>query len=175
MGHPLLAPLLRELVFVGEGAIGYPIDGGRALRRHDGTTTPLPGDEQLRVAHPHDLFATHEWHLWQAECFASGRVQPFKQLFRELYLPTAAERGEALSRRYAGHQVNPHQALALFGQRGWVADPEEGVRRTFHDADLTAFAFADDDPRTAEVLSKVLLLARDREIKDPTILEQILA
>jgi hypothetical protein len=34
--------------------------------------------------------------------------------------------------------------------------------------------FADDDPRTAEVLSKVILLARDSEIKDPTILQQIL-
>lgn len=33
--------------------------------------------------------------------------------------------------------------------------------------------FADDDPKTAEILSKVLLLARDGEIKDPTILEQI--
>ncbi len=33
--------------------------------------------------------------------------------------------------------------------------------------------FADDDPRTAEVLSKTLLLARDREIQDPTILAQI--
>ena len=33
--------------------------------------------------------------------------------------------------------------------------------------------FADDDPKTAEVLSKVLLLARDSEIKDPAILEQI--
>ncbi len=35
--------------------------------------------------------------------------------------------------------------------------------------------FADDDPTTAEVLSKVLLLAKDREIKDPSILKQILA
>jgi len=34
--------------------------------------------------------------------------------------------------------------------------------------------FADDDPKTAEVVSKVLLLARDQEIKDPPILEQIL-
>jgi hypothetical protein len=33
--------------------------------------------------------------------------------------------------------------------------------------------FVDDDPRTAEVISKVLLLARDREIQDPSILEQI--
>jgi hypothetical protein len=35
--------------------------------------------------------------------------------------------------------------------------------------------FMDDDPKTAEILSKVLLLARDTEIKDPSILEQIYA
>jgi hypothetical protein len=34
--------------------------------------------------------------------------------------------------------------------------------------------FADEDPKTAEVISKVLLLAKDREIKDTTILSQIL-
>jgi hypothetical protein len=33
--------------------------------------------------------------------------------------------------------------------------------------------FADEDPRTAEVLSKVLLLAQDDKIKDPAILGQI--
>jgi hypothetical protein len=32
--------------------------------------------------------------------------------------------------------------------------------------------FVDDDPKTAEVISKVLLLARDADIKDPSILEQ---
>jgi hypothetical protein len=35
--------------------------------------------------------------------------------------------------------------------------------------------FADDDPTSAEGLSKALLLAKDREIKDPTIMQQILA
>lgn len=35
--------------------------------------------------------------------------------------------------------------------------------------------FADDDPKTAEVVSKVLLLARDAEIRDPNILEWIRA
>ena len=34
--------------------------------------------------------------------------------------------------------------------------------------------FVDDDPKTAEVVSKVLLLAKDQDIQDPTILEQIL-
>ena len=33
--------------------------------------------------------------------------------------------------------------------------------------------FADDDPKTAEVISKTLLLARDQEIQDPNILEQL--
>lgn len=33
--------------------------------------------------------------------------------------------------------------------------------------------FADNDPKTAEVMSRALLLARDNEIKDPAILEQI--
>jgi predicted DNA-binding WGR domain protein len=33
--------------------------------------------------------------------------------------------------------------------------------------------FADNDPKTAEILSKVLLLARDQEIQDPTILAQL--
>jgi hypothetical protein len=31
----------------------------------------------------------------------------------------------------------------------------------------------DDEPKTAEVISKVLLLARDKEIQDPSILEQM--
>jgi hypothetical protein len=35
--------------------------------------------------------------------------------------------------------------------------------------------FVDDDPKTAEIMSKVLLLAKDKEIQDPTILEQIFA
>jgi hypothetical protein len=34
--------------------------------------------------------------------------------------------------------------------------------------------FVEDDAKTAEILSKVILLARDDQIKDPTILEQIL-
>jgi hypothetical protein len=49
------------------------------------------------------------------------RVQPFKQVFRELYLLTGAERAEeTISHRHSGHQVNPGQALALLGSRGAV-------------------------------------------------------
>ena len=33
--------------------------------------------------------------------------------------------------------------------------------------------FADDDPKTAEVMSKILMLARDHDLKDPNVLAQI--
>jgi hypothetical protein len=33
--------------------------------------------------------------------------------------------------------------------------------------------FADDDPKSAELLSKVLLFAKDQDIQDPTILQQL--
>ena len=33
--------------------------------------------------------------------------------------------------------------------------------------------FADDDPKTAEILSKIVLLAEDTKIKDPGILGQL--
>ncbi len=33
--------------------------------------------------------------------------------------------------------------------------------------------FADDDPKTAEIMSKIVLLAEDQKIKDPAIIRQI--
>ncbi|WP_009632811.1 DUF5724 domain-containing protein [Synechocystis sp. PCC 7509] len=310
--HPVLAPMLEKLVFIGENVIGYPVQQGRFLQSYDRGLTPT-GNISLRIAHPYDLLGTNLWHLWQQDCFQNQRQQPFKQVFRELYILTTTERSDrTISHRYAGHQVNSRQALALLGQRGWISQPEEGVRRTFHEFDLSVWLtfvdgyfsptevegltiegvqftrrgewkplelnqvsplvfsevmrdldlvvsvahqggvdpeatastvemrsallretcrllqitnvklenshalieghlgsysvhlgsagvhrqpggylcivpvhsqhrdriflpFADNDPKTAEVISKVLLLSRDREIKDPTILEQILA
>jgi hypothetical protein len=144
--HPVLFPMLSQLVLIGAAESGYLVKNGTALQSHSQVITPISSAE-LRVAHPHDLLMTQEWHLWQQDCFAGNssvvpqrgnRVQPFKQVFRELYVPTKAEQLETISRRYEGQQVNPKQALALWGQRGWIAAPEEGVRRTFHAEGLIA-------------------------------------
>jgi hypothetical protein len=140
MGHPLLAPMLKNLVIVGEGIMGYPVHGGKALENYAGQVEAVKAAEKLRVAHPHDLLPAAHWSQWQKDCFARERIQPFKQVFRELYPLTQTERNEGLqTRRYAGHQVQPRQALALLGQRGWVYHPEEGVRKVFHEAGLVAW------------------------------------
>ena len=34
-------------------------------------------------------------------------------------------------------------------------------------------SFADDDPKTAEIMTKILLLANDQKIKDPEILKYL--
>src|SRR5205807_2091236 len=74
---------------------------------------------------------------WQHNCFSRERVQPFKQVFRELYLLTAQEQADgSVSHRYAGQQVNPSQAMALWGSRGWSTRDE--VVKTFHDRGLLA-------------------------------------
>ncbi|HZM24910.1 MAG TPA: DUF5724 domain-containing protein, partial [Anaerolineales bacterium] len=137
--HPMLKVMIEQLVFVSPNGLGYPVRSGKALYHFDGREIPLEQTERVRIAHPLDLLEGGEWHEWQRECFIAERIQPFKQVFRELYLLTSAEKAEGnLSRRYAGHQVNGRQAVALFGGRGWVVDYNEGVRRTFHELDISA-------------------------------------
>jgi len=137
--HPMLRAMIEQLIFISPRGLGYPVKVGKALTDHKGQEILLANVERVRIAHPLDLLSGKEWHLWQHECFTRERIQPFKQVFRELYVLTDTEKAEGnLSRRYAGQQVNPRQAVALFGARGWVADPNEGVQRTFHEAGISA-------------------------------------
>lgn len=135
--HALVGKLLSRLVIVGEGIYGYPVKGGKALQDCHGKLEPVKVREALRIAHPHDLLSTGKWHDWQRECFLAERVQPVKQVFRELYVLTDQERKDGtISHRYDGHQVQDQKAQALFARRGWNAG--QGVFKTFHDVDITA-------------------------------------
>ena len=165
--HPIVAPSLRQLVLVGDRLRGFPVEGGRALRDADGRIEPIDAEDSLRIAHPVDLLAMGDWPRWQRTCFAEDRKQPFKQVFRELYAPSPAETAEGTrSNRYAGHQVQPRQAIALLGKRGWILRPEEGVSRTDHDAGITArLEFAESFYTPAQVegltLEEVIFCRRD--------------
>ena len=127
--HPVIAPMLHSLVWVvneeyagwwREGTLDTPA-GPRSI-----------GEQALRLAHPHDLYTLGHWPAFQAQVMERGVTQPFKQVFREYYPLTAAEQDAKRSARYDGHHVQPGRAAALLRTRGWVAVPEEGVRRTWH-------------------------------------------
>ncbi len=139
--HPIISKHLEKLVFATETAHGFYREG--ALIAADKTETKLTASDQIRIAHAVDLHQSKAWSDYQRFCFDNELKQPFKQIFRELYLPTADELKEkSISRRYAGHQVQPRQTVALLKTRGWKIDYEEGLQKVFHKAGFAAKMYA---------------------------------
>ncbi|KGO95113.1 DUF4132 domain-containing protein [Flavobacterium subsaxonicum] len=130
--HPIISRHLEKLVFISnDDRNGFYINGN--LVNALGEITALDEHQTLRIAHCYDLHKNNVWTDYQAYCFDNKHIQPFKQVFRELYIPTVDELSEkSVSRRYAGHQVHPKQTLALLKNRGWKVDYEEGLQKVFH-------------------------------------------
>ena len=85
----------------------------------------------LLLAHPVDFNAAGLWAQWQSHLFAEKLVQPFKQVFRELYVPLPEEAELRESRRYSGYQIQVKQAAAALRSRGWTASYEGGLQKVF--------------------------------------------
>lgn len=130
--HPVIVKHLEKLVFISDDdKIGFFHDGN--LVDAQGEIHELHENNTLRIAHCVDLHQHSMWSDFQHYCFKEKLVQPFKQIFRELYVPTPDELQEkSVSRRYAGHQIQPKQALALLKTRGWKVDYEEGLQKVYH-------------------------------------------
>ncbi len=151
LDHPMVGPMLRRLVVVdATGAWSGRPDraggrfGGLVLRSADASAVVPSPDATFRIAHPIDLSAdSRGWADWQLALVRDEVRQPFKQVFRELHLPTEDERRSWRCTRFEGHQVNPGQAAALLAGRGWVPRDGEGFSRTFHDAGVTAWLDSD--------------------------------
>lgn len=137
-GHPGLAPLLQSLLWESDNFRGFLSPDGRTLAGLGGASRELQGGSEASVVHPVALAQDLSWPEWRTEVFAREVVQPFKQVFREIYVPTEVERTSAQSTRWAGHQVQPRQALGILAKRGWVTAYEEMPKRPFLWAGLVA-------------------------------------
>jgi len=73
----------------------------------------------------------HLWHplmsdsaaveAWRDRLIALNIHQPFRQVWRETYVPTDAERAtRSYSNRFAGHIIRQHQMMTLAHQNGWT-------------------------------------------------------
>ncbi len=137
--HPVVAPMIKKLVLVSGGSVGFWHE--KQLMQPDGEIFELNG--KIRLAHCVDLFESKKWSQFQNYCFDKQLVQPFKQIFRELYIPTTDELKEkSISRRYAGHQVQPKKAVALLKGQNWTVDYEEGLQKVNHKHNTIARMFA---------------------------------
>jgi hypothetical protein len=94
---------------------------------------------QYRIAHCSDLYASKKWAIFQKNAFQTQLIQPFKQIFRELYLPNQDELASiGVSKRYAGYEVQAQQAIALFKSKAWSPNYYEGLKKVFHKERIVA-------------------------------------
>ena len=144
--HPVVKAMLSKLVLFNPEtqASGFWQDG--KLLSAEGTLTPLKGTDKLLIAHPSHLFYAVQWDLYQKYLFDKEIKQPFKQVFRELYVPTKDELETSnRSERYQGHQVQPQKTVALLRGRGWTVNYEEGLQKVYHKEGFRATIYAAAD------------------------------
>lgn len=129
--HPVLEPVAALLVLVdADGETGVRASGGSYRDVHDDEWRPK---WPVRVAHPVDLVQAGVWPTWQRHVVEQSIRQPFKQVFRELYVPTIdelASDASPTSERYSGHRVELARAMALLRSRGWSVDRRGAATRS---------------------------------------------
>lgn len=138
--NPVIAPMLRSIVFKADKGYGYLRNG----TWHDcsGNDLHLESDAMVIIAHPWHLWHDGVWADHQAYLFSAKIVQPFKQVFRELYVKTEEERSMLHSLRYAGNQIQPKKTVAALKSRRWIADVEAGLQKVYYRENIIATIYA---------------------------------
>lgn len=119
--HPIRRQITHSLIWQlksGENTItGLPGDEGWIAP--DGAQLELPPSARVSLWHP--LNSDPETVLsWRRNIVQTGLTQPIKQVYREVYVLTEAERQtEVYSNRFAAHILRQHQFKALCDTRGW--------------------------------------------------------
>lgn len=138
--HPVVYPMLKNLVLTDGRVAGFLSEGG--LTSTDGTVMPLSPDTSIRIAHPYDLYAQGSWRDFQKYLYDHRVTQPYRQVFRELYIKTAEEMDMLHSLRYAGNQIQPAKTVATLKSRRWVADVEDGLQKVYYKENIVAQIYA---------------------------------
>lgn len=162
---PAARLLLDHLVLRdGDGLLGWLDGDAFALRPLTGPARPIEGP--LLIAHPLHLYEAGALSAWQQALVAQRRVQPFKQVFRELYLLTPAERENGLkSMRFAGHVLRSAVAARLLRARGWTTHDGEEVFRNWGQGLYAFVDFPDAQrylPLTETITLQAIEFVRDR-------------
>lgn len=140
MDNPIVAPMMSKLVLYSNDSFGYYENG--ELR---GLSATVSFDDEIRIAHPYDLYDKGVWHDYQKDIFARGVVQPFKQIFRELYLKLEDELTNSETKRYTGYQIQPKKAAGALKQRRWNVSYENGLERVYYKENVVVNLYADAD------------------------------
>ncbi|MFP3387661.1 DUF4132 domain-containing protein [Brevibacillus sp. SIMBA_040] len=176
-GNPVIRPMLRSLVFKFGDHLGYYEGEIESLRDPSGKIVGLTDEDEVQIAHPVHLYKSRLWSTFQRDLFDRELRQPFKQVFRELYIPNADELAHAThSRRYAGYQVQPKKTVALLRGRQWTVSYEEGLQKVFYAENLIASLYAMADwfsPSDTEAPTLEVISFKDRTTYQSVGLDQV--
>ncbi len=138
--NPVVLPIVSRLVFKSGETLGLFREN--ALWDLAGTVLEERPEAKILVAHPLHLYRGGCWHSFQQYLFEHKIVQPFRQVFRELYVKTEEELGCCTSLRYAGNQIQPRKAAACLKERRWVADIDAGLQKIYYQENVVATIYA---------------------------------
>ncbi len=147
--NPVIRSIVENLVFVsaeGEFLSGIISDG--KFTDHQGNCLAAADDtgKKLRVAHPFDLYAHKVWEDYQQFFLQKGEkegvIQPFRQVFRELYVKLPEELDKEKSLMFAGNQIQTGRTVGALKNRRWIADYEDGLQKVYYKDDIIAGIYA---------------------------------
>ncbi len=143
MKNPVVRPILQPLVMMtdkGDMQLGFLTSEG--LTDWAGELAKIRADEKLFIAHPFDLYKEGHWHEYQKLLFEKKVKQPFKQVFRELYVKLEEELKKEHSMMFAGNQIQPQKTVGALRSRRWVADYEDGLQKVYYKENIVARIYA---------------------------------
>ncbi len=126
LAHPLLGALARRLVW-SAGDVRFRVAEDDSLADAHDAQFDLRGDAEITIPHPLPL-PEAERMAWQRVLDDYEIVQPFEQMTRGVYLPTAKEAATSRLDRVKGAPTSRKQHYAL-EHRGWSVNDIELTRR----------------------------------------------
>ena len=148
--NPVTAAITESLVFVtaGDTFIAGFIDNDELIDEN-GIHHSLTAETMVRVAHPYDLYKHGVWSGFQTAVLergsSKGKLQPFRQVFRELYVKLPEENEKTMSRMFSGYQIQACRTVGALKTRRWVADYEDGLQKIYYDDNIIASLYAEAD------------------------------
>ncbi len=172
--NPVAGPITQTLVLKADNRLGFLTDDG--LADPTGGLVPLKPDDQVFIAHPFDLYREESLHKYQKALFERQIRQPFKQVFRELYVKLEEELEKEESMLFSGNQIQPLKTVGALKSRRWVADYEDGLQKIYYKENIVARIYAMADwfsPSDVEAPTLEYVVFEDRKTGRPLAIKDI--
>lgn len=147
--NPVIKAILTKLIYIGGESFYVISDDCKfepAIANSEKAAPALSDDAKMRVAHPYDMYVSSSWSALQETVFSwannGKKFQPFKQVFRELYIKLPEESDQSRSRMFAGNQIQPQKTVATLKNRRWIADYEDGLQKIYYKDNIIATIYA---------------------------------